>query len=596
MHGYSQTDHQKAILFNSNGSQHLSRFEPVESLENYDSAIIYAKRTDDDFLLASSFLGAGQARWYQSNFRGAIDTVGRAIEMFRTFNLKDLNVRLQLVSALRILSNIYHAVGDYENAFNAASESLELNKKDMPNKVLSLVQLGALYKSMHDYSTAMAYFNRASYLGPKPRRYEYRELHTQMGMLYSERGLFDSALLHYRKSLAGHPLPTNVNLRIGECYLLQGKFDTAYEYLSTVYHEELKIRDLPILIPAMIALSKIYIHRDQLDSALLLANEAYEIASNRDLRQDKRDASLLLTIIHEKKNNSLLALSFYQQHVALKDSIISDQFKGQLYSFKRRSDEAAHASQLKSLRTILIVIILAAVCVFLILMLRHKNEKLKLKQRTTELEMQALRAQMNPHFIFNCLTAINHFILNNDNESASDYLTRFSRLIRLVLINSEKATVTLEEELNLTKLYLEMEQLRFSNSFDYEIRYDSAIQPSMVVVPSFILQPFCENAIWHGLLHKEGKGKLVIDLAMKGSIMVCTITDNGIGQGKAAAMKANSGESKNSYGLKLTTERLAIFNGGKGRSGSFVIEDLADASGGSSGTRVTIKIRSNAND
>ncbi len=210
--------------------------------------------------------------------------------------------------------------------------------------------------------------------------------------------------------------------------------------------------------------------------------------------------------------------------------------------------------------------------------------------------MQALRAQMNPHFIFNCLTAINHFILNNDNERASDYLTRFSRLIRLVLINSEKATVTLEEELTLTKLYLEMEQLRFANNFDYEISYDAAIQPAMVTVPSFILQPFCENAIWHGLLHKDGRGKLTIDLAMKEKIMVCTITDNGIGQEKAAAIKAGSPEYQDSLGLKLTTDRLAIFNGQKGRSGSFEIENMVDATGNSVGTRVTIKIKSNARD
>jgi tetratricopeptide (TPR) repeat protein len=417
-----------------------------------------------------------------------------------------------------------------------------------------------------------------------------------MGFLYSERNLFDSALYHYRRALPGHPFPVNVNLRIGECYILQGKFDTAYKYLTNVYNEEKIINDLPILIPAMMGLAQIYIYRNQTDSALLLAREAYEIANQRGVRQDKRDASLLLATIYEKKNNSDLALSFYKQYVTLKDSILSDQFKGQLYSFKRRSEDATHKSELHFLRTVLLIIILAAVFLFLVLMLRHKNEKLGLKQRSTNLEMQALRAQMNPHFIFNCLTAINHFILNNDTERASDYLTRFSRLIRLVLINSEKATVTLEEELALTKIYLEMEQLRFANSFDYAIHYDATIQPSMVIVPSFILQPFCENAIWHGLLHKEEKGKLIIDLAMKGKMMVCTITDNGIGRAKAAAMKAGSAEKQNSLGLKLTTDRLAIFNGQKGRSGSFVIEDVADASGNAAGTRVIIQIKNNTRD
>jgi len=595
-HGFAQEDREKSMQSIDDGNSFLRGFRPVESLQRFDSAIVYARRANDKFLEALALLGAGQARWYKSNFRGGIDTVNKAIAIFRTLNVQDKGIRYQLVTSLRIVSNIYHAVGDYENAFNAASESLDLNSEDKQNRTLSLIQMGALYKSMHDYATALVYFHQAEELEPRPLGYEYRELNTQMGLLYSERSLFDSALYHYRRALPGHPLPTNVNLRIGECYVLQGKFDSAYEYLNTVYNEERIINDLPILIPAMMGMAKIYIYRNQIHSSLLLAREAYEIANQRGVRQEKRDASLLLANIYEKENNSSLALSFYKQYVALKDSILSDQFKGQLYSFKRRAGDAAHESELHFLRTVLLVIVLVAVFVFFVLMLRHKNEKLRLKQRSTNLEMQALRAQMNPHFIFNCLTAINHFILNNDTESASDYLTRFSRLIRLVLINSEKATVTLEEELALTKLYLEMEQLRFANSFDYDIHYDAAIQPSMVIVPSFILQPFCENAIWHGLLHKEGKGKLIIDLAMKEKVMVCTITDNGIGQAKAAAMKLTSIEKKNSLGLKLTTDRLTIFNGQKGRSGSFVIEDVLDASGNAGGTRVIIQIKSNGRD
>lgn len=594
--GSAQDDREISIQSIRDGSSFLGGFRPIESLQRYDTAIVYAKRANDKFLEASALLGAGQARWYRSNFRGAIDTVSKAIAIFRALDARRKSIRLHLAFSLRIISNIYHAVGDYENAFNAASESLSLNNEDRLNKTLSLIQMGALYKSMHDYATALVYFHQAEDLDPKPLGYEYRELNTQMGLLYSERGQFDSALYHYRRALPGHPFSSNVNLRIGECYLLQHKFDTAYEYLYKVYNEEKIINDLPILLPAMMGLARIYIHRNQSDSSLLLAREAYGIASERGIRQEKRDASLLLANIYEIKNNNDLALSFYKQYVALKDSILSDQFKGQLYSFKRRSDDAAHESELRFLRNVVLVIVLAALFIYLVLMLRHKNEKLRLKQQSTNLEMQALRAQMNPHFIFNCLTAINHFILDKDTDSASDYLIRFSRLIRLVLINSEKAAITLEEELLLTRLYLEMEQLRFANSFDYEIHYDAGIEPSMVIVPSFILQPFCENAIWHGLLHKEGKRKLCLDLTMKGKILVCTITDNGIGLARAAALKENTIEKRNSLGLKLTTDRLAIFNDQKGQSGSFLIEDAMDDAGNICGTRVIIKIKSNTRD
>ena len=174
-------------------------------------------------------------------------------------------------------------------------------------------------------------------------------------------------------------------------------------------------------------------------------------------------------------------------------------------------------------------------------------------------------------------------------DKASDYLTRFAGLIRLVLINADKNTITLEEELSMLRLYLDMEQLRFTDTFDYHINYDGNIQPSMVVVPSFILQPFCENAIWHGLLHKDGKRELIIDLSMKNNIMICSIADNGIGRAKAAS-KTGGGEKRKAFGIKLATERLVLFNNDSKLSASFDISDVLDTNGNVAGTKVTIRI------
>ncbi len=376
--GLAQEEKESSIQFIKEGNAFLRVFRPIESQQRFDTAIIYARLAGDKFLEALALLGAGQARWYQSNFRGGIDMVGKAIEIFRTFNIKDENISYHLGTSLRIISNIYHAVGDYENAFKAASESLEINRDDEQNRTLSFIQMGILYKSMQDYPPARLYFNKAKELGPRPRGYEYRELNTQIGQYYAERSLFDSALYHYRRALPGHPLPTNVNLRIGECYILRGQFDSAYEYLGAVYKEEKVINDLPILIPAMIGMAKIYMYRNQPDSALQLAREAYEIANRGGVRQDKKESSLLLAHIYEKNNNHDLALSFYKQYVTLKDSILSDQFKGQLYSFKRSAGDAAHASELQYLRTILLIIVLVSVFVVLVFLLRHKNERLRL--------------------------------------------------------------------------------------------------------------------------------------------------------------------------------------------------------------------------
>ena len=135
---------------------------------------------------------------------------------------------------------------------------------------------------------------------------------------------------------------------------------------------------------------------------------------------------------------------------------------------------------------------------------KREQEVAQLHQQKTELELQALRAQMNPHFIFNCLSSVNRFILINQTEEASDYLTKFSRLIRMALHNSEKSYITLENELEALRLYLDLERLRFKNAFNYSISLVNTIDVSAVFIPPMLLQPFIENAIWHGLMHKQG--------------------------------------------------------------------------------------------
>jgi len=222
-----------------------------------------------------------------------------------------------------------------------------------------------------------------------------------------------------------------------------------------------------------------------------------------------------------------------------------------------------------------------------------QNEKVKaeLEQRSSELEMQALRAQMNPHFIFNCLSSINRFVLKNETEAASDYLTRFSRLIRMVLINSQKSMIPLEDEIEMLRLYLDMERLRFKHSFDYNITFSNSVEPGAVFIPPLLLQPFCENAIWHGLMHKEGQGKLDVVVSMQDKVLHCTISDNGVGRKKAAELRSKSAELHKSMGLKITKERLALLNEDKTIETGFEMKDIADENGHPAGTKVVIKMK-----
>lgn len=219
------------------------------------------------------------------------------------------------------------------------------------------------------------------------------------------------------------------------------------------------------------------------------------------------------------------------------------------------------------------------------------KDKDSIRQQATELEIRALRSQMNPHFIFNCLSSINKYIVRNETVAASDYLTRFSRLIRMVLINSGKPMITLEDELDMLRLYLDLERLRFKEAFDYNITFTNSVAPSDIFVPPLLFQPFCENAIWHGLMNKTTLGQLTLAISTEGDSLQCTITDNGVGREKAEALQSKSAEKQKSLGLKITNDRFALMNRGNSINSSYEMDDIIDENGNISGTEVIIRIR-----
>ncbi|GAA4400109.1 hypothetical protein GCM10023187_12910 [Nibrella viscosa] len=221
---------------------------------------------------------------------------------------------------------------------------------------------------------------------------------------------------------------------------------------------------------------------------------------------------------------------------------------------------------------------------------RGEQQKAEFSKKLSEMEMQALRAQMNPHFIFNSLNSINTFILKNDPESASEYLAKFSRLIRLILQNSSQPVVTLENELEALRLYLNMESLRFRNKFTYAIEVDPEVETDVIEIPPLLIQPYIENAIWHGLMHKEGIGHVGINLHMADDMLVCIIEDDGVGRRRAAELKSKSATRSKSLGMQITAHRIKLINELHGRETTMRIVDLVDATGEACGTRVVLHI------
>ena len=171
---------------------------------------------------------------------------------------------------------------------------------------------------------------------------------------------------------------------------------------------------------------------------------------------------------------------------------------------------------------------------------------------------------------------------------ASGYLTKFSRLIRMVLNNSKNPLINLEEELEMLRLYIDLERLRFNNTFDYSINFYNHFDISSIFIPPLLLQPFAENAIWHGLMHKKDIGWLEIQLCTEDKTLTCVIMDNGIGRKMSGSLNSRTANKNKSLGVEITSGRLALLNKSKQENAVFNIEDLFDEEGNGCGTKVTL--------
>ena len=220
-----------------------------------------------------------------------------------------------------------------------------------------------------------------------------------------------------------------------------------------------------------------------------------------------------------------------------------------------------------------------------------RQVELAFEQKLAETEMTALRSQMNPHFIFNCLNSIKFFAAQNNGVLASEYLTKFSRLIRRVLENSRSPKVTLQNELEALDLYLEMEVMRFNQKLSYEIKVSDGLEPEFVEIPPLLIQPYVENAVWHGLMHKKEGGKVTVYIEQAEiHLLRVTITDNGVGRTNAALLKSKSATHHKSFGMKVTSERIQLINQLYQSHTHVDVNDLVNDQGQACGTEVVLTI------
>jgi len=533
------------------------------------------------------------------------------------------------------LGEAYWVLGDYALSMQYHLQAMDLfQQMKRPIGVSTMkYSIGVIYEEMSDYKQALQYYFEARKMDEEnpddlklllpdiPMEYRLIEGDLRIAEAYSVGNMLDSALFFARRGfIKDRELGrdwTNPALVLGSIYFKRNQLDSALychrlTFKQTAQNDRIDINN---------GIAAIFSKRNQPDSCHHYATIAFDTAQLIHYRKGAIQASELLAWAYEKINPAE-AIQYYKISILIKDSLY-DREKLSRVNFlvfaEKQKEEELQATQEKYRNGLKMYGLLIVVAFSLLIALllwrsnRHRQKayallqrqaenelqiqklesektKSELQHQASELEMQALRAQMNPHFIFNCLSSINRFILKNKTEEASDYLTKFSRLIRMVLNNSKQSFISLEDELETLRLYLEMERLRFKNSFDYSFTYKNSVDIDNIFIPPLLLQPFAENAIWHGLMHKQEKGFLNFDFCAEEKFLTCTITDNGVGREQAELLKSKSAEKQKSMGLKITTERLSLLNNNSNEQTFFTIEDMTDGNGNATGTRVHLKI------
>ncbi len=548
-----------------------------------------------------------------------------------------------LHDALDEMEVIHYQEGDYDSSFYYYRQVQQMSIGSKNNVWISnsLLDLAILYRSIGDYQTALnnyrTIFLTDTHETVQARVDGYFEVWTKMeyAELFSLVNQFDSAWHYYH--LFDTIKATEKDLRIylvstGETYLLQKEYNKALPNFLRGLIMHRKLNDRNEIKRTLLDIAKTYFAMNNDKAALHYAAEGLDLSLQTKSRQFIRDAYQILYSVYDRLHKTDSAYSYYKKYIAFKDIVVTDQTKGRFaaYLYERQinlmnnekiinqqelriQQQQLHqaAFQKKILIAGIIGLFFLAGIIMRTIVLKRKNErhlreiaenelrlqkivsekeKAELQQQAIELEMQALRSQMNPHFIFNSLNSINRFILQNNKVKASEYLTKFSRLVRMILQNSQAALITLESELESLRLYLEMEALRFNYQFDYKISVSNELDIDVLKVPPLIIQPYAENAIWHGLMHKEEKGQLDIEISEEDNKLLCKITDNGIGRALAGSFASKSATVHKSMGMRITASRIAMMQNTKENKAAITIHDLINSDGSAAGTEVIISM------
>ncbi len=470
-----------------------------------------------------------------------------------------------------------HFMGHYEKAIENFVKSADIRGQigETKSLVSSLISIGEVFRLRKEYYNAQIYCNEAIKHKAKLDNKE------TLAYLYSELALIHKATKRYETSLAYIDTAMNfsqqINYKRGISTLMSYKAGIFKE--QGKYKQALKIYDETIdrykeigfetgIIQSNIAKAEILTEKKQYNQALKILSPNKRMAKENDLLDEQTQISEIKYKVHKNLKQTDLALAELEQFITLSDSLFNIEKEEKINEIETKYETKQKEQQIKLLDkenkinsqkikarnyilALSFVLILLTVLVFLLLQKRRKVfSELELEKNKHRL----LRAQMNPHFIYNALSAIQNYILKNDPMDSVMYISEFSSLTRLVLEGARCDVITLKDDIKLVNAYLKLQQMRFGNKFNYQVAIDESINVEMIKLPPMLSQPFIENAVEHGMRNKkDGEGKILVEYKQIGKKLIVLITDNGKGIEQS---KNNSEGNHKSLATTITKERI----------------------------------------
>ncbi len=603
--GIVKTDTARVNVFNKIADRFKDSY-PDSTAFYAGKAVALASKINFGAGLANAYINTGNSNIIKGNYDAALNDFKKAQNTYGPLvsdNPGNKTYKNGLARAYASMGIIYSERSNYylalENYRKALKIYLEIGQKTNIAKAYN--NIGIVYKSQLNYRKSLEYLKKALKVQQQIKDPSTAVTLTNIGVIYFELDQPENALAYYKmaeKSFSGTDNKRGIALLdnyFGDYYHKQHNSAAAERHYRNAlrHYEEMQNKFGAAL--SLYKLGVLYMDQKKYAEAMVFATKSLDYAKEIGVPDQTYHSEKLVSDLYGYLNNPSASLQHYKNYIAARDSIINQENNKKLalaeMNFEYKKKEALLIEEGKRQTQLTIFSILGIVLLIGLILVIHNRRQVKksltLQKEVAEYEQKALHLQMNPHFVFNCLSSISSFIVQNGTDSALKYLSKFSKLMRLTLEYSKGSLIPIDKEIESLQNYLELEQLRFHNKFDFTIASSERVEFNMGL-PPLLIQPFVENAILHGVVPTETKGHIAVNFDVQNGQLICTIEDDGIGISESKLLKENSMTAHKSMALEITRKRLEIMESATLKTAEIDISDIRENN--KTGTKVTLRL------